>query len=231
MPTSGCDCFLRKIWFLHAPQPWSSISLPTCVWWDMQDGGDAKDWGTQSVSDMRLYSPAIMLNLSSRNGQINISVFTPVVQSSQMHKRGREPIRKCDKQWHPSALCRKEWPRSEAAILTDALWEPKKVPECFTQLVRGDTAGLILQSQWQGGRGARKRWLGAWQSLFQVRSETTRRTSTNVTAAQPGPGITAGPQSCSVTLKPPSLPGLIQTPGFLQLLDSCTDLAWKKEWI
>ena len=105
MPTSGCDCFLRKIWFLHAPQPWSSISLPTCVWWDMQDGGDAKDWGTQSASDMRLYSLAIMLNLSSRNGQININIFTPVVQSSQMHKQGREPIRKCDKQSHPSALC------------------------------------------------------------------------------------------------------------------------------
>lgn len=48
---------------------------------------------------------AIMLNLSSRNGQINISVFTPVVQSSQMCKQGREPIRECDKQSHPSALC------------------------------------------------------------------------------------------------------------------------------
>ena len=82
-----------------------------------------------------------------------------------------------------------------------------------------------------GRKRAWKRGLGTWQSLFQVRSETTQRTSTAVMAAQPGPGITAGPQTCSVNLKFPSLPGLIQTPGFLSLLDSSTDLAWKKEWI
>ena len=63
-----------------------------------------------------------------------------------MHKQGREPIRKCDKQWHPSAPCREEWPPSQAAILADALWELKKVPECLTQLGKGDTAGFILQS-------------------------------------------------------------------------------------
>lgn len=65
--------------------------------------------------------------------------------------------------------------------------------------------------------------------LAPVRPETAQTTSTVVTAAGPGPGITGGPQTGSTNVKLPSgLPGLIRTPGFSSLLDTSTDPSVQK---
>ena len=88
MPTSGCNFFLRKIWFLRAHQPpILHLTAHTCLM------GRARSRGMQRVGEPRVSlawdstHPAIMLNLPSRNWQTSVS-FTPVVQSSQTHKQG-----------------------------------------------------------------------------------------------------------------------------------------------